>query len=185
VLSPIVELSLQRRTRWMGWKPGGRSRMSGDRANPNGRKPSPCQGEGRGFESRLPLQGNAWSGREQPTSLPQTLALSGLTDRCQPPRVAEVHCGPSKRAASPSRASATRHRHCLGLLCWLLTDVGPVSQPTATAPGQTRRARNVIGAAGRNQRAGWLCHRHAEHGEPLYGLNPPEPCGVPSPVGPS
>ena len=28
----------------------------GDPSDLNGRKPSPCQGEGRGFESRLPLQ---------------------------------------------------------------------------------------------------------------------------------
>jgi hypothetical protein len=33
----------------MGWKLGGQSRTSGDTPDPNGRAPSPCQGEGRGL----------------------------------------------------------------------------------------------------------------------------------------
>jgi hypothetical protein len=38
-----------------GLELGGRNRTSEDRSDLNGRHPSPCQGEGRGFESRLPL----------------------------------------------------------------------------------------------------------------------------------
>src|ERR1700684_2158452 len=38
-----------------GWKLGRRNRKPKDPPDPAVRKPPPCRGEGRGFESRLPL----------------------------------------------------------------------------------------------------------------------------------
>ena len=54
-LGPVVERSTTG-ANGTGWKLGGRSRTSWDPLDPNGRKAEPCQGEGSGFESRLPLR---------------------------------------------------------------------------------------------------------------------------------
>jgi hypothetical protein len=51
-----VERSTTRRTEWTRWKLRGPNRMVGDWNRLPRRKTGPCQGEGRGFASRLPLQ---------------------------------------------------------------------------------------------------------------------------------
>jgi hypothetical protein len=51
----LVEMLDLERTGWTGWKLGGRNCTSEDLPDPNGRNSSPCQGDGRWFESRLSL----------------------------------------------------------------------------------------------------------------------------------
>ena len=47
----------------LGGRIRGRSTTSDDTVGRGGPGPSPCQGEGRGFESRRPLHRNPWPGR--------------------------------------------------------------------------------------------------------------------------
>ena len=46
----------------MLWKLGGLNSTAGESRGPPGRTQTTCQGEGRGFESRLPLKGPSQSG---------------------------------------------------------------------------------------------------------------------------
>jgi hypothetical protein len=57
----LVSALLQRRSGRTWWKPGGRISTAVEPAAPGGGKPPPCEGEGRGFESRLSLiAGQRW-----------------------------------------------------------------------------------------------------------------------------